>query len=59
MPAVQHAEAEPTAEEQAVYDEVRAVLERSPGVLEELSGYRGAGESIRVVRRVASHSRCP
>lgn len=39
--------AEPTPEEQATFDKVKAVLDRSKEVLAELEAYAGAGESIR------------
>lgn len=37
----------PTADEQATYDKVKDVLDRSKEVLAELEAYAGAGESIR------------
>ena len=43
------AEAQPTDAEKAVYEKVAAVLERAPKIIDELSGYTGAGEQIREV----------
>lgn len=39
--------AEPTDAEQAVYGEVRAVLDRAAAVLREIDEYKGAGDAIR------------
>jgi len=41
--------AEPTIEEEAVYNIVKAVLVRSTVVLEELQSYKGASKEIRDV----------
>lgn len=39
--------AKPTAEESAVYEEVKAILDQSAHILEELDDYKGAGDFIR------------
>jgi hypothetical protein len=41
--------AQPTPEEEAVYREVRAILEQSTQILLELDDYKGAGDHIRKV----------
>jgi hypothetical protein len=42
--------AQPTEEERALYAEVRALLDKSGDVLQELEEYKGAGDHIRSVR---------
>lgn len=39
--------AQPTGEEQEVYDKVKAVLDRASAILSDLDSYQGAGEQIR------------
>ena len=41
------ADAQPTDAERETHDKVAAVLDRSAGILGELEGYGGAGDSIR------------
>ena len=43
------ADAQPTADEQSVFDSVNTVLTQTNSVLGNLAGYTGAGEEIRVV----------
>ena len=42
-------DATPTESEKEVYDVVNSVLDVAPQILQELQGYRGAGEEIRQV----------
>lgn len=42
-------DAQPTSSEAEVYDVVKAVLDQSTQILEDLNDYQGANEPIRVV----------
>ena len=51
--------AEPTEPEKEVYSRISEILSDAPRILEELRAYKGAGESIREVRKLWGEGEWP